>query len=376
MRARVPAQAAGWRAVWGRDAMEQTYVYGDIRAAEPAEAVDGSRLISFFIFNTDVHMHAYAADGEDPGDPAVRARLDGALLACRERCRFFERAFSRTRPDSDIARAHAASPQPVVVRPETAELARLALGYCAGSEGLFDITMGTVTSLWDFHKGVVPSALALSRALPHVGFDRVVLGETDTGEPTLAITDPQTIMDLGGVAKGYIADDLARVMGEHGVSRLVINLGGNVLVRGGRAADPAARPEVLAGEPWRIGIVNPRDPAHYRAIMDVADGSVVTSGVHERRFTRGGVTYHHILDPRTGMPARTDAASATIIAARSMDCDGWSTTALMLGVERGIDFVEGIEGVEAVIIGDDDEVRWTSGIGDVLSLVPTLPRLR
>ena len=182
------------------------------------------------------------------------------------------------------------------------------------------------------------------------------------------------MLDLGGVARGYIADDLAGILLDHGVERFVINLGGNVLVRGGRPRDDAARPPVRAGAPWKIGIVNPRDPAHYRAIVDVSDGSVVTSGLHERRFTRGGRTYHHILNPMDGMPARTDVASATIIASASIDCDGYSTAALMLGMDEGPAFVEGIDGVEGVFISDADEVRWTSGIADRLSLVPTLPR--
>ena len=344
---------------------QQGYTYGDPLTARPWTAADGSRAISFFIFNTDVHVHAYAS--AEVADPA--------LLALRDRCVFFEHALSRTRSDSDIARAHAASPEPVAIAPETAELVRLALGYCERSQGLFDITMGTVTSLWNFHTGVVPSKLALSRALPHVGYRNIALGSVSAGAPTLAITDSETVLDLGGVAKGYIADDLAAGLVAHGVDRFVINLGGNVLVRGGRPADETSLPPVRAGDPWRIGIQNPLDEAHSRAIVEVRDGSVVTSGVAERRFTRGGVTYHHILDPKTGMPAQTDVASATIVAACSLDCDGWSTTALMLGAERAIDFIEGVSGVEAVIITDRDEVLWTEGMAERLSLVPTLPRL-
>lgn len=345
--------------------MQHVHDYGDPAAASPAPAPDGSRAISFFIFNTDVHLHVF---GEDP------AVLDEALLALRDRCVFFEHAFSRTRGDSDIARAHAASPDPVAVSPETADLVRRAIGYCERSRGLFDITMGTVTSLWDFHAGVVPSGLSLSRALPHVGYERIELGGS-AGAPTLAISDSETVLDLGGVAKGYIADDLAGMLRERGIERFALNLGGNVVVAGGRPADASARPPHRAGEPWRIGIVNPLDPAHHRAIVDVADGSVVTSGVHERRFSKGGVTYHHILDPRTGMPAKTDVSSATVIAPRSMDCDGFSTTAFMLGAPRAIEFIEALPGIEAVVIDDRDEVWWTSGIADSLSLIPTLPRL-
>lgn len=378
--------------------MVQTYTYGDAKTAMPTWAQDGSRCISFFLFNTQVHMHAY---GDAAADPDATARLDAALVAARDRCLFFERAFSRTRDDSDIARAHAASPNAVPVSPQTARLVRQALGYCERSRGKFDITMGTVTSLWNFHTGEVPSRLALARALPHVDYRHIVLDEESLGkdspvqgsldddalnagvsrvpsskssQPTLAITDPQTILDLGGVAKGYIADDLADLFIAHSVGRFVINLGGNVVVRGGRPADASARPPVAAGSPWRIGIINPLDPAHNRAIVDMADGSVVTSGIHERRFTKGGVTYHHILDPATGMPAKTDLTSATIIAPRSMDCDGYSTTALMLGARDAIDFVESLPGIDAVLIDEADEVWWTSGIEERLSLVPTLPR--
>lgn len=383
--------------------MVQTYTYGDAKTAMPTWAQDGSRCISFFLFNTQVHMHAY---GDAAADPDATARLDAALVAARDRCLFFERAFSRTRDDSDIARAHAASPNAVPVSPQTARLVRQALGYCERSRGKFDITMGTVTSLWNFHTGEVPSRLALARTLPHVDYRHIVLDEEPLGkdspvqgsldddalnactsrapssnvrssklsQPALAITDPHTILDLGGVAKGYIADDLTDLFIAHGVGRFVINLGGNVVVRGGRPADASARPPVAAGSPWRIGIINPLDPAHNRAIVDMVDGSVVTSGIHERRFTKGGVTYHHILDPATGMPAKTDLTSATIIAPRSMDCDGYSTTALMLGARDAIDFVESLPGIEAVLIDEADEVWWTSGIEERLSLVPTLPR--
>lgn len=343
-------------------------------AEMPRQAADGARLMELFVFNTDVLLYAYAGDGEDPRDSAVAARLDEALVAARDRCWYFEHAFSRTRADSDIARAHAAAPEPVEVCPETAELVELALGYCQQSQGRFDITMGTVTSLWDFHNYVVPAPLAVARALEHVGYERIRVDRAGR-VPTLAINDPATILDLGGVAKGYIADDLGRLLRAHGAVRFVLNLGGNVLVGGGRPANDAARPRVAAGSPWRIGIVNPRDVAHHRAVVQLAEGSVVTSGIHERRFAQGGVWYHHILDPATGMPAKTDVVSATIIAARSMDCDGWSTTAFMLGAERAIDTIEQLEGIEAVLIDERDEVWWTSGIADALSLIPTLPQL-
>lgn len=350
---------------------------GDLADARETigDAADGARRASIFLFNTTVDLYAYPSDGEDAADPAVRGHLDRALGAACARCREFEHLFSRTREDSDISRAHAAAPEAVRVAPETAELVGLGLRYGAASGGAFDITMGTVTRLWNFHTKEVPSRLALARALPHVGARHIVLGANGAGEPMLAIDDPQTVIDLGGIAKGYIADDLGALMRDRGVGRFVLNLGGNVLVAGGRPGNASARPVVKAGSPWRIGIVNPRDPRHHRAILRLRDGSVVTSGIHERSFVRGGVLYHHILDPSTGMPARTDVVSATIVADRSIDCDGWSTTAFMLGVDRALERIAAIPGVEAVLIDAADAVHWTPGIADALELVPTLPHL-
>ena len=123
--------------------MQQNYRYGDPHTATPHAGVDGSRVISFFIFNTDVHMHAYPADGQDITDLACAGALDAALDACRVRCLEFEYAFSRTRPDSDIARAHAASPDPVPVDPRTAELVELAFGYYNRNGVQIDITKST-----------------------------------------------------------------------------------------------------------------------------------------------------------------------------------------------------------------------------------------
>ena len=334
---------------------------------------DGSRRLECFVFNTIVTLSAYPAAGEALADPTVASRLDEALLQAYERAWYFERIFSRTRADSDISRAHAASPSPVRVAPETAELVRLALDYGRRSEGLFDITMGTVTSLWNFHTQTVPARLSLARALEHVGADRIVVDE-EAG--TLAITDPETVLDLGGIAKGYIADDLACLLERCGASRIAINLGGNVVVHGGRPGAAPAVPGAGSPAPWRIGVVNPFDPAHHRAIIELTDGSVVTSGIHERSFIKGGVRYHHILDPRSGMPACSDVVSATIVADRSLDCDGWSTTAFMMGADRALAFIEDLPGVDAVLIDERDVVRWTSGIAERLSLVPTLPHLR
>lgn len=340
--------------------MEGKYTYDALSEARPAALEEGGRGIRFAAFDTDVHIRVFAPAGADPGDRGVSTALDGALVALRDRCRAFERTLSRTRPDSDISRAHAAAPDPVDVAPETAALVSASLGYCAASEGRFDITMGTVTSLWDFRERRVPASLALARATRHVDHRVVHVGERREGSrsvPTLAIADPEAVLDLGGIAKGYIADELAGDLARASIERFAINLGGNVMVS---EPDGGGAPA-----PWRVGIVDPHEPARFRAVVELMRGSVVTSGAHERRFTRGGVTYHHILDPRNGLPAVTDAASASIVSARSIDGDGWSTTVFMLGIERGLAHVEGLSGVEAILVDEAGRVHATSGLEPV-----------
>lgn len=165
------------------------------------------------------------------------------------------------------------------------------------------------------------------------------------------------MLDLGGIAKGYIADDLAALLESRGVRRFALNLGGNVVVRGGRPGGTG-----VAGAPWEIGIADPFDPARPRAAVRVADGSVATSGARERRFARGGRIYHHILDPRTGFPCETDVASATIVSDRSIDGDAYATTAFMLGMEAAQGFVAELDGVEAVLVGERGELVATEGL--------------
>lgn len=315
--------------------MQPSPHYGDPSTANAHAAADGSRVISLFVFNTDVHLHAYAPDGADPADPAVAAELDGALAACRDRCLYFERRLSRTRPDSDISRAHAASPDPVPVAPETADLTRRALGYCAASGGRFDITMGTVTSLWDFHAGTVPSRRDIARALPHVGFRHIAVGEGEGGAPTLAIDDPRTVLDLGGIAKGYVADRLVELLRDRtDATAAMISLGGNIALYG-------TKPD---GSPWDIGVRDPNDPGGSSIVgtAHVEGGmSLVTSGLYERTFELDGVTYWHILDPRTGMPVATDTESVTVACPSSTAADALSTTLFVAGSARGCEIADG-----------------------------------
>lgn len=280
---------------------------GCVQATNGADAPGEQLQQSFFCFDTTCAVGGVM--GQDTLDAAV------------ERCQQFEQMLSRTIATSDVARINAAGGLPVQVEPETAEVLSLALAYCKASDGLFDITIGAVSSLWDFHEGVVPDADLLAEAVRHVDYHKL---QVDGRSVTLG--DPEARLDLGGIAKGYVADVLVDELAEAGISSAYVNLGGNVKVLG-------AKPD---GSAWRVGVRDPNpEAAAESSIARVAltGGSVVTSGLYERQFERDGKRYWHILDPRTGYPVESDLVSATIVSERSIDGDGYTKPLFMMGRE-------------------------------------------
>ena len=292
---------------------------------------------TFYAFNTVVTLQAYATDSCSASarqkDAATEARsakdLCGIFEAARDRCRFFENRLSRTLSRSDISQLNNAGGAWVEVCEETYELLRHSLRYCEESGGFFDITMGSVVRLWDFHQGVIPDESDIAEALTHVDWHTIKLGMREELNPrndicrrprfSVRIADPMASVDVGGTAKGYIADDLGKLLQNNGLSSYVINLGGNVLAHG-------LKPQ---GEPWRVGIQDPRasrESGNILGAVPLENASAVTSGTYERCFTRNGRAYHHILDPKTGLPVQTDLAGATVIARTSLDAEGYSTT--------------------------------------------------
>ena len=161
-------------------------------------------------------------------------------------------------------------------------------------------------------------------------------------------------IDLGALAKGYIADKLKEFLVEQGVQSGIIDLGGNILTIG---ENPTFQ------RPWRIGIQNPiLDRGEHVAVIAVSDASVVTSGIYERQLVVDGKTYHHIFDRKTGYPMETEVASITIVAEKSVDCEIWTTR---LFGQNPYDIIEEIEqqpGLEAFVITKNQKMMYTSGI--------------
>ena len=293
-----------------------------------------------FYLDTVITLTAYVDDA---------AVLDDALAECGR----YEKLLSRTIEGSDVWRINHAGGQPVEVAKETLEILEAARQVSELSGGAFDVTIAPVSTMWDFTSGaaVVPDADAIANAATLVDFTKI---KTDDGRVAL----PEGMMiDLGGIAKGYIADAVKRYLMDRGVGSAVLSFGGNIVTIG-------LKPD---GSPWKVGIQDiDRPTGEYMLVSLNFGGSTVTSGIYERGFEADGVYYHHILDPNTGWPVQNELASVTIFSESSMWGDALATAAFALGTEAGARLIEGIDGVEAVFIARDRSVSATSGAGEYL----------
>lgn len=310
--------------VWGASA-------GRLQAAEASVSNTG------FYLDTVITITAYGTADETVIDDCFSLIGD------------YEAMLSRTVENSDIWNVNHSQGEPVTVSGETADLIELALKYSELSDDAFDITLAPYSILWDFQNntGDVPSDEAIEEAGKHTGISKLHVDGT-----TVTLDDPEGAIDLGGIAKGYIADRVKELLLSEGIDSALINLGGNVLAVG-------TKPD---GSSWRVGIRKPfSDASDLSAIVAVEGQSVVTSGTYERYFEVDGTIYHHILDPATGYPIQNGLQSVTILSDSSADGDALSTTCFVMGLTDGMELVETLDGIEAMFITDDGELHYSSG---------------
>jgi len=238
------------------------------------------------------------------------------------------------------------------VSPDTFFVIEKGLYYAKLSEGKFDITVGPLVELWGIgtDHARLPGSEEIREVLPLVDFTKVEINEEDR---SVFLKQPGMAIDLGGIAKGYAADEAAKVLRQNGITQGTINLGGNILVLG-------TKPD---GSLWRIGIQNPffKTRGSIMATVEVKDKTLVTSGPYERYFEEDGKIYHHILDTESGYPVDNELMSVTIIADSSIDADALSTAVFAMGLKRGMSFVEKLDNLDAIFITKDYKVYVTSG---------------
>lgn len=268
-----------------------------------------------------------------------------------------EELFSRSIPDSDVSRINNnAGQKPVKVSPEVFYVTEQALEYAEMSDGVFDPTVAPLTDLWGFFSDQeyrVPEAEEIEDTLPLVDYSLV---ELDPEEQTVYLPVSGMGLELGGIAKGFIVDQALEILIDAGVESAYVNAGDIGLL--------GTRPD---GEPWRIGVRNPRDERDMIAVLSLQDIGVDTSGDYERGFEEDGVKYHHILNAKTGMPAM-ELASVTVLSATTMEADVLSTLAFILGPEAGFSLIEDKAGIEGVFVTPELDITYTSGLQDKIDL--------
>lgn len=273
--------------------------------------------------------------------------IKDCLILCEE----YENKLSRTIDTSEISKLNKAQGEWVELSEDTIDLIEQAVEYSKITDGAFDITIAPLTELWHVkdNDGVVPSEEEIEEAKAHVDYRNI---EIDGNR--VRLKDKEAQIDLGGIAKGYIADKLKALMLERGVESAMINLGGNIAVIGTKKD----------GSNWNIGIQKPfADRNEVIGSVSVQDKTVVSSGIYERYFEVQGEIYHHILDPVTGRPSDSDLEAVTIIGESSAIADVLSTSCVLLGSEKGMELIEEIPGVEGVFVRRDGVVLESSGGG-------------
>lgn len=302
-----------------------------------------------FKLNTIVTVTIYDSDDES------------LLTECMELCDKYEKIFSRTAADSELYKLNHRELVPekdntYTVSEEMADLLSIGLSYSKNSDGAFNIAIAPLTELWDFTSETphVPDDTDIQNAI-----SKCVLQGAAVEGRSVTLDSDNTAFDLGGIAKGYIADQLKTFLLSKGVQSATINLGGNVVCIGGK-------PD---GTPFKIGVQKPfADRNETAAVMEITDKSVVSSGIYERFFEEDGKLYHHILNPSTGYPYENDLIAVTIISDKSVDGDALSTTCFALGYEKGMEFADSLPDIQAIFITEDYRLHYTENFGENTAL--------
>lgn len=287
---------------------------------------------------------------------------NGVFKAAFDRVREIESKMSTSEQDYDSTELmevnRNAGVAPVKVSEDTLHVVENGLRFAELSGGLFDITIEPLVDLWGIgtESEQIPGEEEISELLPLIDFRNVTV---DSEAQTIFLSEDGMGIDVGGIAKGYAADDVARILTERGVEHAILDFGGNIVTLG-------TKPD---GSKWRIGIQSPGEGrGDYLGIATTGPKTIVTSGNYERFFIEDGTRYHHILHPETGYPARSGLDSVTIVTDRSMAADALSTATYIMGLEEGMEFVEGLSAIEAIFVTHEQEVYLSSGMDEIFSV--------
>lgn len=273
-----------------------------------------------------------------------------------------EQRMSFKRAESEVNAVNKeAGKTPVRVSPDTFFVIEQALRFSEITGGEFDITVGPLVELWGIgtEEAAIPEEEAVEKLLPLIDYTKVVLDEK---QRTVYLEKEGMKIDLGGIAKGYAADEAVFVLREADVMRGIIDFGGNIFALGRK------NKEVL----WRIGVQHPRGRrGSFLGILEVTEKAVVSSGDYERFFLQDEVRYHHILDPDTGYPVRNSLVSVTTVADDSLTADALSTAVFSMGLDRGLAFLASRPEAEGIFVTEENKIYLTEGLAEAFTLTDT-----
>lgn len=272
------------------------------------------------------------------------------LNDCFEICEKYEHLFDKTNPESDIAKINASSGTATNVNSDTIEIIEDSIEYAKLTNGNFDITISPLTDLWDIrnNKGYIPSDKDINNILKNVSYKNIIIENN-----YVRLLNKNSSIDLGGIAKGYIADKISEYMLSKNITSAIIDLGGNILTIGNKCNN----------SDFNIGIKTPfSENSQYIATISANNKSVVTSGIYERYFEKDGKIYHHILDSATGYPVENNLYSVTIICDKSEYADALSTGIFSLGLNEGKKLINSFDNVEAIFVTNENKIILSDGL--------------
>lgn len=290
--------------------------------------------------------------------PNAKAAVDESFKRVDE----LDKLASTTINTSDVYKINAAAGKEYVkVHPEIIKMIETSIKYSKLSGGAFDITTGPIINLWGIgtDEERLPSDSEIKSKLSLVGYNNISINKSDN---SVMLQKTGMAIDLGGLAKGFAADEVLKIYDKYGIKKGLINLGSSTIYALGTNQD---------GKPWSVGIKHPRndDSSTYLGIIRISNQALSTSGDYERFFIKNGKRYHHIMNSATGYPADTGVMSDTIIINNSvpdknMVADILTTTVFVMGPEKGIQFANNIEDVSCEITTTDNKIYTTKGFKD------------
>ncbi|HKC93022.1 MAG TPA: FAD:protein FMN transferase, partial [Nitrospira sp.] len=296
---------------------------------------------------TQMHMGTLVSiTAVGPTTPDVNEAINAGF----EEIKRLEQLLSTWIAESELSRVNAAAGQkPVLVSPETMTVVRRSLQIAELTEGAFNIAVGPAVAAWGVSaEPRIPTAQELESLKPLMDLHAV---HADVLERTIYLEKAGMRIDVGGIGKGYAADQAVMAMKKAGAVAGVVALSGDIKTFG-RLPD---------GKKFPVGIQHPRKEGALLAEIDLQDEAISTAGDYERFFEKNGIRYHHILDPRTLQPAR-GCQSVSVIAKEGIWADGLDTGIFVLGADRGMELIEQLDDVEAIIVDQEGKVYISSGL--------------